>query len=103
MRPLNIGKIAAAILAHNFNRLLDISEGYFGSSPRSPQMGAGEQRAIARLQEHRKAQAERLKDAKEAPPSRQQKRRAGSPSCRRGGEAAAQGVDARQCRVITLT
>jgi hypothetical protein len=57
-------KIAAhaAALAIAFNRLLGIKPGFFGSTPRQRAPSAGQQRAVARLAVHRKAQIDRLGD-----------------------------------------
>lgn len=63
------------LLAHNFNRLMNIPVGHFGSSRKSDKPGPGKARAAARLAAHRADQAERLKDATEPLfPSRQQRR-----------------------------
>lgn len=68
-------------LAANFNALLMIGPGHFGASPRkepgaSPRKepGAGVLRARERLEKHRAAQRERLKDAPPPKVTRQQVR-----------------------------
>jgi hypothetical protein len=62
------------ILSSNFNRLMGIPVGYFGSGAKSDKPGPGKARAIERLAAHRKAQAERLKDAPAPQETRQQRR-----------------------------
>lgn len=61
-------------LSMNFNRMMAIPAGYFGSSRKSEKPGPGKARAIARIAEHRAAQAERLKDAPAPQITRQQRR-----------------------------
>lgn len=60
--------------AENFNRLLNIEVGAFGASPRRKEPGAGVLRARRDLAAHRKAQAERLRDAMFPVSTRQQNR-----------------------------
>ena len=61
-------------LSMNFNRMMGIPEGIFGSARKSNMPGPGKARAIARLAAHRAAQAERLKDAPDPQETRQQRR-----------------------------
>ncbi len=61
-------------LAANFNMLMGIPVGYFGSGAKSDKPGPGKARAIDRLAAHRKAQADRLKDAPAPEKTRQQRR-----------------------------
>lgn len=70
--------IATLTLADNFNKLMGIVSGHFGSSPKRTTAGAGVVRAKIRLMAHRKAQADRLKhiDFDAIPPSRQVERSA---------------------------
>lgn len=65
---------ALSKLAPAFNMLMGITPGFFGSSPRSSEPGAGEKRARDRLTAHRNTQAERLKDAEPPVVTRQQRR-----------------------------
>lgn len=62
------------ILSSNFNRLMGIPVGYFGSGRKSDEPGPGKARAAARLAAHREAQAKRLKDAPAPQETRQQRR-----------------------------
>ncbi len=61
-------------LARNFNQMLKIDPGAFGSSPKSAKPGPGVQRARAREAAQRAAQAKRLAAAPEAADTRQVRR-----------------------------